>query len=71
MQKLLEILPSSHRKWIKVDNPAVHTFSHVLKQILKYAETETDLKLSVDEICKEKAKQGTSEINNISEKKIK
>ena len=69
VQKLLEILPSSHRKFIKIDEPVRHTFSNVLKQILKYAETETDLKLSVDEISKEKAKIGTSEINNVSEKK--
>ena len=68
VQKLIEILPQQHRRWIKIDKPAEHTFSNVLRQILQYVETETELKLSVEDITKEKARQGTKEVDNITEK---
>ena len=68
VQKLIEILPQQDRRWIKINNPAEHTFSHVLKQILEYVETMTDLKLTMDDINKEKARQGIREVDNIIEK---
>ena len=63
--KLLEVLPVQDRKWIKIDNPVTNTFWDVLKQILTYVETETSLKLTIEDIDKEqKAKSGTYEVNN-------
>ena len=65
IRKLLEVLPVADRKWIKISNPAVNTFYEVLKQILVYVDTETNLKLTMDDIEKEqKTKAGTYEVNN-------
>ena len=65
IRKLLEVLPVQDRKWIKIDNPVTNTFWDVLKQILTYVETETSLKLTIEDIDKEqKAKSGTYEVNN-------
>ena len=65
IRKLLEVLPETDRKWIKISNPVTNTFWEVLKQILTYVETETALKLTMDDIDKEqKGKSGTYEVNN-------
>ena len=67
IQKILEVLPSSERMFIKVADPTVNNFYEVLKQILSYCETETVLKLSIDDIKKEqKVKSGVVEVNNIT-----
>ena len=64
IRKLLEILPVADRKWIKISDPAENTFWEVLKKILVYVDTETSLKLSIDDIEKEqKAKSDTVEVN--------
>ena len=55
--KLLELLPTADRKWIKTSEPAVSTFYNVLKQILEYVEKEPSLKLSIDDIQKEASTQ--------------
>ena len=65
--KILEVLPSSERKFIKIGDAKVNHFYEVLKQILAYCETETALKLSIDDIKKEqKIKSGAVEVNNIT-----
>ena len=65
IRKLLEVLPVQDRKWIKINDPVTNTFWDVLKQILTYVETETSLKLTIEDIDKEqKAKSGTYEVNN-------
>ena len=54
--KLLELLPTADRKWIKTDQPLVNTYYEVLKQILSYVEKEPSLKLTIDDIEKEVSK---------------
>ena len=68
IRKLLEVLPSSERKWIKISDPGVNNFWEVLNQILKYVESEPSLKLTVEDIDKEqKPKSGTVEVNVVSQ----
>ena len=63
--KILEVLPVSERKFIKIDDPLTNHFFDVLKQILAYCAKETELKLSIEDIKKEqKPKAGTFEVNN-------
>ena len=67
IQKILEVLPSSERKFIIVADPVANHFYDVLKQILAYCETEVALKLSIDDIKKEqKVKSGVVEVSNIT-----
>ena len=64
IRKLLDVLPQTDRKWIKIDDPS-NNFFEVLRQILTYCERETILKLSIEDIKREqKTKSGTFEVNN-------
>ena len=65
IRKLLEVLPQSDRKWIKISDPVANTFWDVLRQILEYVEVETNLKLTIEDIEREtKLKPGAVEVNN-------